>query len=372
MPTGFLPTAAVGLLGLLSPLAPPRPAPPIAPVAAPIIATAASGVKGTMILVHGGGWAGPDRHAQEYLLDQPGRMLAERGWRVVSVDYRAGRDGLQDVLDAAGSELVRPSGGLLCLYGESAGGHLALLAAARLPAVDCVAAAGVPTDFGAYAAEAAASGDPRRHRVAKAVAETFGTDPEAFAHWEPARVAEAIDADVLMIRQADDVLVSADQAERFRAQRPTTQMVELAAGNPGDMADYWLHGSLSDAGRGHYLSSLRAFTDRAVAAHRAARSAARTRCAQVNRRLGRIGSAVLGAALRCLARRDAVSARAGAARAGRVATARLRGEVTPARAWAALRAGTAGRRALAALAVGRAAVRVHRGDPSVVTVRVRR
>jgi acetyl esterase/lipase len=369
MALNFLPVVATGLLGMLGPLGATPVAPVLSPsVSAPITATAASNVRGTMVMVHGGGWAGPDERAQKLLLEQPGKLLVARGWRTVSVDYREGEAGVQDVLDTIGAELAKPTGGLLCLYGESAGAHLALVAAARLAAVDCVIAAGAPTDFQAYTAEATASGDAKRLRVAKAIDAAFGTTPQELIPWEPARFADGLHADVLLLRQADDVFIPPAQVDSFVRARPTTQVATLEAGDPASLADYWLHGSLSDAGRGAYLASIGAFADRAVQAYRARRAAARLRCAGVNRRLAERGAAALRGALRCLARRDAASRGASAASAAPTRL-QVRGEVTAARVWAALRARPSGRRALAALAAGRFRAAVRRGDPSVVTVR---
>jgi acetyl esterase/lipase len=140
-------TSLLGLLGLEP--TPPKPPEPVKPAEA-IVESPASGLKGTMLMVHGGGWLGPGPKAQRFLIMQPGEMLVQRGWRVVSLDYNAGTEGITDVLNAAGLELRRAEGNLLCLYGESAGAQMALVVASRLRAIDCVIAAGAPTDFHAY------------------------------------------------------------------------------------------------------------------------------------------------------------------------------------------------------------------------------
>ena len=141
--------APVSRSSLLKPK--PKPVPVIAPVAEPISADPAGPARGTMILVHAGGWAGHDAHAQKLLMDRPGDLLLARGWRVVSIDYEEGTAGLQDVLNAAGNELARKStDGPVCIYGESSGAHLALVAAQRLRAIDCVIGLGTPTDLPLY------------------------------------------------------------------------------------------------------------------------------------------------------------------------------------------------------------------------------
>ena len=176
----------------------------------------------------------------------------------------------------------------------------------------------------------------------------------------------------MLLRQADDALIPLDQVQRFLGVRPSTQAVELQAGDQSQPDQVWLHGSLSEAGRNTYLSSIAGFADRAVTAHGAARRAGRTRCADVNRRLAQIGATRFRRALRCLARRTTRAARSSrASRVRRPATTHLLGEVTPARAWAALRRTRGGRRQLQALRRGRATAGVRIGNPSQLVVRPR-
>ena len=81
--------AQLRLPGLLSP--PPPPPPAIAPVADPITRDPADGnVRGTVVMVHAGGWAGHDANAQRILFEHPGDIFTARGWRVVSLDYEEG------------------------------------------------------------------------------------------------------------------------------------------------------------------------------------------------------------------------------------------------------------------------------------------
>lgn len=363
----FVAIAAVSLLELLG-LAPKptTPAAPVAPAQALVASPASAPIKGTMLMVHGGGWTGPGPASQKHLMEQPGELLVRRGWRVVSVDYRAGTDGIDDVLARAGEELGRPEGGLLCIYGESAGAQIALVVASRLPAVDCVVAAGAPTDFQAYIGEARSSGNGLRAIIADQMESVFGTSGDATAPFEPVRLAGRIAADVLMLREADDHLMPRDQLDAFLAARPTTESLELESSPTTSADSWWLHGTLSDAGRARYAAAVGGFADRADAAHRAERAAARTGCGRVTRS----GRTALAAALRCLARRDRTLPRARGARAA-TTTRRLRGELNAARVWAALRASASGRRALAALAARRATVDLRPGDPTVVTLRGR-
>jgi len=366
----------LALLPVAAPAAQPlpnllRPAPAAAPVAAAISADPAGSARGTMIMVHGGGWIGHDARAQAHLMDTPGALLRQRGWRVVSVDYDEGAAGLQDVLDTVGSELVRRTGnGPLCLYGESAGGHLALVAASRLRAVDCVIGLGAPTDLVHYAAEAAATSEPRAKLVAARIARYFGTTPEQLAPWDPRTSAPTTRADLLLLREGDDAVFSSRHLDAVHDLRPTTQVVDLEAGNPADLSTVLLHGTVSSSGRAAYESALGAFTDRAVSARAAERAAARTGCPHVSRSVREIGLARVSKALRCLARKRPPARSSKLGRGWRQTRLTMQGEVSAARIWGRLRETTDGTRALLATAAQRATVVVRAGDTRI-TLRAR-
>jgi len=302
-------------------------------------------------------------------MELPGQLLIARGWRVISLDYRAGVDGLQDVLDGARAELAAPAGGPLCLYGESAGGHLALVAASQLSAVDCVVAAGAPLDLMAYVAEARASGDASRNTIANTIQAHFGTTPEAVARFDPVTLAHAISADLLLLRQDDDGLVPREQLDNFLAVRPTAQHVDLASATDAIAGTAWLHGTLSDAGRVAYAGAVGSFVDRAVAADSAEPLATASGCRGRADPLRASTGARLIAAIGCLARAHGkVPARA--SRGAERTTRRLRGKINGSRVWVALRTSARGRRAVAALARRQATIDLRAGDPTRVTVRI--
>ena len=288
------------------PKAPP-PAPVIAPVAEPISADPASvPVRGTMIMVHGGGWAGHDARAQEILMKTPGELLLARGWRVVSIDYDEGTAGLADVLDTAGAELQRRSGdGPLCIYGESSGAHLALVAASRLRAIDCVIGLGVPTDIARYKADAAASDDNRLRAVAMQMTKFFGTTPVEAAPWDLLALAPAIAADVTLLHEGDDTVVPVSHRAAFQAIRPDDAGDRPRGRRPRRRVDALRpRDDLGARSHASYDAAIGALADRAVAARDAERAAARSGCAQVSRSLAEVGATALQSALRCLARAD--------------------------------------------------------------------
>lgn len=357
-------------LPTLKPKAPPTPV--VQPVQAPLSADPAGPARGTMILVHAGGWAGHDGYAQSELLKNPGDLFLARGWRVVSIDYEEGTGGLQDVLNAAGAELARnSSAGPLCVYGESSGAHLALMAAAKLRAIDCVIGVGTPTDLHQYTVEASVSADDRVKLVSGQIMRLFGTTPETTAAWNLVALAPSIHADVLLVHEVDDELVTASHAQRFQAARPTTQLIELAPGDKNDPSTDFMHGTVSDIGRGQYMSGIGAFADRAVGARAAERVASSKGCSQVARSVAEIGAKGLFSALRCLARKDARALPSSSGR-WRETSVKLRGEVNAARVWRFLRSTKSGQRALAATARRRAKVTVRTGDRSRVTLRAAR
>ena len=357
-------------LPTLKPKAPPTPV--IPPVQAPMASDPAGPARGTMILVHAGGWAGHDGYAQGELLKDPGNLFLARGWRVVSIDYEEGAGGLQDVLNAAGAELARgSSSGPVCVYGESSGAHLAVMAAARLRAIDCVIGVGTPTDLHLYTAEAAVSSDDRVKLVSSQIMRLFGSTPEATAPWNLVSVAPSIHADVMLVHEVDDELVTPVHAQLFKNARPTTQLIELQPGDKSNRSHDFMHGTVSELGRTQYMNGIGAFADRAVAARAAERDAARRGCSQVTRSVTETGLKGLQSALRCLARKEARSLPSDPG-GWRQTSVNLRGEVNAARVWAYLRGTASGRRALAAAAKRRAKVIVQTGDRSRVTLRAAR
>jgi acetyl esterase/lipase len=350
----------------------PAPVPVIPPVAGAITIDPVGPVRGTVIMVHAGGWAGHDAYAQDLLTKSPGNLFLERGWRVVSIDYEDGTDGLQDVLNAAGAELARnTTDGPLCLYGESSGAHLALVTASRLRSIDCVIGLGTPTDITLYQAEASVSADARVRLVASQMSRFFGTTLAETAPWNLISIAPTIHADVLLLHEVDDSVVSALHDARFAAARPTTQTMALEAGDPNNPADDFMHGTISANGRTQYANAIGSFADRAVAAGAAERNAARSGCSGVGRSISEVGLPSLQSALRCLARKDAEALRAGTA-SWQQTNIKLRGEVNAARIWASLRGSKSGKRALAAAAAKRAKVLVQTGDRTRVTLRATR
>jgi acetyl esterase/lipase len=236
--------------------------PPPAPPAAAITADPQGPARATMIMVHAGGWAGHDARAQQILMRSPGALLRHRGWRVVSIDYEEGAAGLDDVLDTIASELARKtSNGPLCLFGESSGAHLALVAAARRgEEIACVIGLGTPADLERYEATART----RDQRIVAAqMRKFFGTTADELAPWDPVTLGPRIDADVLLMREGDDEVIPASQSTRFAAAHASTEVVTLEPGDPADASTHFVHGTISAQGRAAYDAAIAAFAARA-------------------------------------------------------------------------------------------------------------
>lgn len=194
------------------------------------VTPAAADAQPTMLLIHGGSWSltGPVVTAT---MAPTAKRFEKLGYRTVAVDYRAGRDGLSDVI--AAYDAAAASGEPVCAYRESSGGHWALMLAIRRPALECVIAVAAPTDL----MDAAA---PILRSLAGQVLGRL------LWFQSPYYFAGAIRARVLLADSADDTLVPmATQVNRFAARlRGEKTVVTLA---PGKVK--WMHGTTSRAER---------------------------------------------------------------------------------------------------------------------------
>jgi acetyl esterase/lipase len=107
---------------------------------------AAGPVQGVVIGIHGGAWYGVGRELSLTVREDLERWR-RHGWHGVIVDYPKGGAAVASVVRSYDKVRARYPGLPVCLYGESAGGHLALLVAAARPDVACVETAGAPTDL---------------------------------------------------------------------------------------------------------------------------------------------------------------------------------------------------------------------------------
>lgn len=269
-PTAPAPLPTVDQAGMPGqPPCAPTPVPgPATPPAAPVSTTAlgpsapapyelaapANGARphGVMIVVHGGAWTMTGPAALAQARPEAEAWQAE-GWATANVDYRPCGHSLEDVV--ALYDLIRAKVGdtPICLTGESAGGHLALLVAALRPDVACVIGRAAPTDgpaLGDQPATDPVTGAPSQlapERLEIGMAQAFGQ--RALRAFSPTTYAGSFRARLLLVAAANDTIVPPAQsdllADAISEARPSTHVRTLVL-PPGPQK--WVHGSVSDAG----------------------------------------------------------------------------------------------------------------------------
>lgn len=214
--------------------------------------------RGTVILLPASGWASPTLQAQQTIWSRMAPTLFKARYRTVAIDYERGAGpALDSIRTAVLAERRRTRRGPLCLYGESSGGHLAVLTANRMPEVDCVITFGAPFSFHALAADAAAHPEMvgYANSMEVAIKPTFGDDPAGWEPWEPAYIRTPLRAAVLAMICADDPLVPPSQVHQLPGAKTFVA--------PSGQRTY-VHGSISGPG----LRSVRARILRFLAGER--------------------------------------------------------------------------------------------------------
>ena len=203
---------------------------------------------GVVLVVHGGAWraSGPRTVG---LMDARARTFAGWGWAAAVVDYRGFADSPGDVVRAYDAARKRFPSLAICAYGESAGGHLALMLAVRRP-LDCVIDAAGPVDLPRL------GGTPQADWVrAKALA-AFGDLRDA----SPTHHAAAIRAPVLAGYAAGDRIVPAGQGRYLKHALPHAHVLELGAG----AGPRFVHASVPPAALRTWWGAVRAQLQRAA------------------------------------------------------------------------------------------------------------
>jgi acetyl esterase/lipase len=193
--------------------------------------------RGTVLLIHGGGWQ-DDRGKQSprYYDATLALTLRAEGWRVVNIGYTQGyrttgapdpTPMLRDVV--AFYEQIRAAfGGPVCADGQSAGGHLAAMLAVERPTLTCAVLDAAPTDLPTML---------RKSNAKNFVQGTFGTDPSTLAHWSPARDwRPTIHTAVYATFAADDPTVPPQQGAALKAADPSANVATVPGGT-----FFWLH-----------------------------------------------------------------------------------------------------------------------------------
>jgi acetyl esterase/lipase len=203
---------------------------------------------GVVLVIHGGAWRASGARTPA-LMAARARTFADWGWAAAVVDYRGFADSPGDVVRAYDVARRRFPALPICAYGESAGGHLALMLAVRRP-LACVVDAAGPVDLPRL------SGTPQADWVrAKALA-AFGDLSDA----SPTRHAAAIRAPVLAGYAAADRIVPASQGRRLKRALPDAHVIELGAGD----GPRFVHGSVPPAALRSWWSAVHAELQRAA------------------------------------------------------------------------------------------------------------
>jgi dienelactone hydrolase len=184
-----------------------------------------------MIVVHGGGWRGPDPVAMTGMSSHADRYR-DRGWATLTTTHRSGGPSaladLQQIFEYVREQ--RP-GLKVCTMGGSSGGHLALLLAASKPELACVISMAGPTNLDAIRGTPAMDALRRDHIVP-----AFGPGPygpgAGFYGWNPVTYAAVTKARTLLLHAAEDPLVQSWQAWDYHNRRPSTvRAMVLEAGD---------------------------------------------------------------------------------------------------------------------------------------------
>ena len=156
------------------------------------------------------------------------RRFRRWGYRTANSDYAPGPAGLTDVLALYDELRAQRPDDRVCVYGESAGGHWALLLAALRPDVNCVIALAAPVDLV----------DPALGGVLDTIiGQVFGA---ARSSYSPLSIAGWIQAPVLLAYGLDDAVVPVEQGQRMHAALAGSKLVLMAPG-----ATAWVHGTSS-------------------------------------------------------------------------------------------------------------------------------
>lgn len=205
--------------------------------------------RGVMIVLHGGTWQMYGPGAMESTRDDADRWRG-RGWRTVLGDYRPCADSIDDVValfdrvrEVYGS--ARP----ICVTGQSAGGHLALLLASVRPQVACVVSEAGPADLTKLAGQVATARDGSPSTIipvqlSNVTVSAFGADRQA----QISPTKRGVAGRVLFGIAASDAGIPWAQATDFAAaQRARDASSYVDTQRLDDGGESWVHADVSPA-----------------------------------------------------------------------------------------------------------------------------
>lgn len=215
--------------------------------------------RGAVLVVHGGAWNGHGAGAVDKVRPVAARMV-RRGFTAYLVDYQPGAAGFDDVAQAYREARSQTPRGLpVCVWGESSGGHYALMLDVRFNP-DCVMAVAAPTDLRRLNEHPTDLHD----YVQQLARDVFGSSALDLNPWSPSRNAAALGAPTALLYSRDDLTVDEAQGHRL-AQR--LKRARLVVGHEGQLP--FVHGSIDADSAARFIAAERSVLNAAGA--RAAR-----------------------------------------------------------------------------------------------------
>lgn len=214
--------------------------------------------RGTVLLLHGGGWHGGLGAAADELMASSISSLRGWGYDVANLGYRSGAASLDDAI--AAFDLLRQRRGAsepICIYGASAGAQLGLMVAARRgPSVDCVVDLLGPPDLLHFGSKRLSANGEAQARQA------FGA--ARLAALSPINNASRIRSPVLVGAAPCDAYIDLESQREFvqelKAAGDDAQLEVIAAGDDVDLE----HCTVDDASFRRFQAATRSFLDTAA------------------------------------------------------------------------------------------------------------
>lgn len=178
--------------------------------------------KGLVLLIPGGGWTGVNPLGLQTEV-ATSVIFRRAGYETLSVDYRAGAQGVDDVNQFYEQARKRVGPKLpICAFGASAGGQIALMLAVRHPDLRCVVDLAGPTDLPAFSTQ---PGGKTGYQIA---VKAFGTG--GLATQSPINYVRSIKAKVLMVYAQNDPIVPVEQGKELAKKLSGSKLIVLPPG----------------------------------------------------------------------------------------------------------------------------------------------
>lgn len=222
------------------------------PLAAPIIEGPMRDRRAPVLLyLHGGGWVITGRQALD---DNRAtiRRWSSKGVAVWGADYR--RDGLSlPDAEAAYRALRRRVGSRrrICILGESSGGALALLVAAKYSRIDCVVTYAAVGDLRLL------TSGPLATEV-----EDWLLPDGGYRRWDPMTNARRVRQPVVLVHHVADTTVPALHSRRLQRRLPHATLIELGSAGPSGVRTAHGQRTTREAERRAFRIALRLVRDR--------------------------------------------------------------------------------------------------------------